>query len=186
MTLRMRLALLAAMLVFASCVTPANPALTSDAHALVPSNPLASNVQPLDFTLKRYPDGSPYRLSSDRGSVVLLDVWATWCEPCRDALPMYVDLVKEFGPRGFKVYAINVDADSRQIAGFLADTRVNLPILLDPEARFAESELRVKMMPTSFLIDRRGVVRSVEEGFAEEFLARYVATIEQLLKEPVK
>ena len=168
----------------AGCVTPAPPPLTSDVLAATPSNPLGQTDKPFDFTLKRYPDGKPYQLSSDRGSVVLLDVWASWCEPCRDALPMYVDLLKEYGPRGFKVYAINVDADPREIDAFLAETKVELPILLDPGARFAEAELRVKMMPTSFIVDRRGVVRHVEEGFAEEFLSRYLKEIEQLLQEP--
>src|SRR5512143_1802832 len=52
--------------------------------------------EPLSFQVKRYPDGAPYAVASDRGSVVLLDVWATWCEPCRDALPLYEQLAKEY------------------------------------------------------------------------------------------
>ncbi|HVG61434.1 MAG TPA: TlpA disulfide reductase family protein [Hyalangium sp.] len=138
---------------------------------------------PLRFQVKRYPDGEPYSVSSDRGSVVLLDVWATWCEPCRDALPVYEQLAKEYGSRGLKVYALNVDEDSRAIPDFLTETKVNLPILLDANAQVAEKTLGVKMMPTTFIVDRKGVVRFVHEGFAEEFLQKYQTEIEQLLAE---
>lgn len=170
--------LLALALPLAACVTE-KPPLTGASEA----SPLTSSERPLDFALKRFPDGSIYRLSSDRGSVVLLDVWATWCDPCREALPLYDDLRKEYAARGLKVYAINVDADSREIPGFLTLLKVALPVLLDPEARYAGSELKVKVMPTTLLIDRRGLVRHVHEGFAEEHLQKYLAEIEALLAE---
>lgn len=138
---------------------------------------------PLSFQLKRYPGGEPYSVESDRGSVLLLDVWATWCEPCRDALPLYEQLAKEYGARGLKVYALNVDEDERAIPSFLEETKVSLPILLDANAQVAEKTLSVKMMPTTFLVDHKGVVRFVHEGFAEEFLQKYQTEIEQLLAE---
>ncbi|CAM4514953.1 TlpA family protein disulfide reductase [Corallococcus exiguus] len=140
--------------------------------------------QPLVFQVKRYPDNSPYDLKSDRGQVVLLDVWATWCEPCKDALPMYAQLQKEYGSRGFKAYALNVDEDVRAIPPFLEEAKVELPILLDANALVSERLLKVRLMPTTFLIDRKGVVRHVHEGFAEEFLQKFQTEIEQLLAEP--
>ncbi|QSQ19420.1 TlpA family protein disulfide reductase [Pyxidicoccus parkwayensis] len=140
--------------------------------------------EPLVFKVKRYPSGEPYDLASDRGSVVLLDVWATWCEPCRDALPFYENLAREYAGRGLKVYALSVDEDPRAIAPFLEETKVGLPVLLDENAQVAERTLKVKGMPTTFYIDRRGVVRHFEEGFAEEFLTRYQSHIEALLAEP--
>jgi len=139
--------------------------------------------EPLTFEVKRYPDGAPYAVASDRGSVVLLDVWATWCEPCRDALPIYEQLAKEYGSRGLKVYALNVDEDARTIPPFLTETKVSLPILLDANAQVAEKTLGVKMMPTTFILDRQGVVRFIHEGFAETFLQQYQTEIEQLLGE---
>ena len=139
--------------------------------------------KPLVFQVKRYPGGEPYSVASDRGSVVLLDVWATWCEPCKDALPLYEQLAKEYGSRGLKVYALNVDEDTRGIEPFLAETKVSLPVLLDANAVVAEKTLQVKMMPTSYLLDRQGVVRFIHEGFAEEFLQKYQNEIEQLLAE---
>ncbi len=151
-----------------------------------PSTPsgMASEPLPLDFTVKRYPGGEPYAISSDRGDVVLLDVWATWCEPCRDALPMYQDLAKHYADRGLKVYALNVDEDARAIPSFLDEVKVELPILVDTNAAVADAVLRVRSMPTTILVDRKGRVRYVHEGFAEEFLTRYQAEIEELLAEP--
>ncbi|RKH18297.1 TlpA family protein disulfide reductase [Corallococcus sp. CA047B] len=140
--------------------------------------------QPLDFQVKRYPDNSAYDLKGDRGQVVLLDVWATWCEPCKDALPMYAALQKEYGPRGFKAYALNVDEDVRAIPPFLEEAKVEVPILLDANALVSERLLKVRLMPTTFLIDRKGVVRHVHEGFAEEFLQQFQTEIEALLAEP--
>lgn len=157
------------------------PALATSAAALESSEPT-----PLEFTVKRYPGGEPHAIASDRGNVVLLDVWATWCEPCKDALPMYEDLSKHYAVRGLKVYALNVDEDTRAIPPFLAETKVTLPVLLDANAEVSEKVLRVRGMPTTVLLDRQGRVRYVHEGFAEEYLTKYQAEIEELLAEPVK
>ncbi|MCC6336311.1 MAG: TlpA family protein disulfide reductase [Myxococcales bacterium] len=167
-----------ACLALSACVTP-GPSLTDGA-------PVGKRGDaPLDFTLPRF-DGQPYSLKSDRGSVVLLDVWATWCDPCRDAMPLYQDLLKEYGGRGLKVYAISVDTDTKMIPPFLAETKVDLPVLLDPAGAFAESALKVKVMPTAFLIDRQGVLRVTHEGFDEGLLATWVKDVEALLAEPAR
>jgi thiol-disulfide isomerase/thioredoxin len=172
-------------LALAGCATGSNlPPLTG------PASEGASGVPgmdaPLSFEVKRYPDNTPYNPESDRGSVLLLDVWATWCEPCRDALPLYEQLSKEYGQRGLKVYALNVDEDARAIPAFVEETKLSLPILVDENAKVAEKALKVRAMPTTFLVDRQGRVRFVHEGFAEEFLVKYQNQIEQLLAEPVK
>ncbi|WNG39103.1 TlpA family protein disulfide reductase [Archangium minus] len=162
------------------------PSLTAPALASSEAS-LASAPAPLEFSVKRYPGGEPYSIASDRGSVVLLDVWATWCAPCRDALPMYQDLAKHYASRGLKVYALNVDADTRGIPAFLEEAKVTaLPVLLDADAEVSEKVLKIRGMPTTVLLDRKGVVRYVHEGFAEEFLSKYQAEIEELLAEPAK
>lgn len=173
--------LFSAALLAAGCQTAsAKPPLTGPVQAGLDGN------TPLALKLKTYPHSADWSLEQERGNVVLLDVWATWCEPCRDSLPMYHDLQKEFGPRGLKVYAMNVDADVSQIPKFLEETKVSLPVLLDPNAKEAEATLKVRMMPTAFLIDRKGVVRHVHEGFSEEFLQKYMTEIEGLLAEKAK
>ncbi len=172
---------LAALIVLALCgctFKPAGPELVENAPLLTQSG------KPLEIVLPRYPGGEAFKLSAHRGKVVLVDVWATWCEPCGDALPLYQDLAAEFAARGLEVFTINVDADPRPIAPFLAEAKVSLPVLLDPEARFAESVLKVKLMPTAFLIDKKGTVRFVHEGFDEGQLATWLSEIESLLAEP--
>lgn len=148
------------------------------------TQPLTAAVKPLELALTRHPGGEPWTLASARGRVVLLDVWATWCDPCRDALPLYQDLAKEFAGQGLEVYALNVDADARLIDPFLAEAKVSLPVLRDPEARVAESTLAVKLMPTALLIDKKGQVRFVHEGFDEGLLSTWLSEIQLLLAEP--
>lgn len=164
-----------------SCaLTPSKPDLVSPSVAARSS----ATEQTLKLTLPRHGSTESWALSSYRGRVVLLDVWATWCEPCRDALPLYQDLRNEFAARGLEVFTINIDADSKTVAPFLAETKVDLPVLLDPEAHVSESALKVKLMPTAFLIDKRGVIRHVHEGFDEGQLSTWLSEIEALLAEP--
>jgi thiol-disulfide isomerase/thioredoxin len=171
--MRMQLAL--AMLLF-SAVSGGKP----------PSGPnggSGAGRAPLELRLPLFPGGKMHDLAKDRGNVVLLDIWATWCEPCRRALPIYEQLVKRYGARGFKVYAINVDDDPDEIRPFVKETKLSLPVLVDRDAEVVESKLAIRVMPTSFVLDRQGRVRHVHEGFAAEFLPKYEAEIEALLAE---
>ena len=173
----MRFLPLASLLLLSACLKQDPPPLLSGS--------VTQNDRPgiKAMVLKRQADGKDWKLSDDTGSVVLLDVWATWCEPCRDSLPMYQDLSTQYAAKGLKVYAINVDADSKTVPPFLKELKVELPVLLDPGANIAENSLQVKVMPTAFLIDRKGNLRHVHEGFAEEFLQKYITEIEALLVE---
>ncbi|MDP1826525.1 MAG: TlpA disulfide reductase family protein [Archangium sp.] len=142
---------------------------------------------PLDFTLPTYPSKEPFSLSSERGHVVMLDVWATWCEPCRESLPQYQALAGKYAARGLRLYALNVDGDAAvpaEIPKFITETKLSLPILLDTDAKLSEETLKVKVMPTALLIDRKGVVRHVHEGFESTSLAEVVGHLESLLAEP--
>jgi thiol-disulfide isomerase/thioredoxin len=163
-------------------IPPALPIEDAARHDLVPKR----EALPLDFTLKRYPSGATYRLAEDRGAVVLIDVWATWCEPCRESLQFYQSVAEELGARGFKIYAVSIDADAAVIAPFIRELKLTLPILHDPEAAVTGGALMVKQTPTSFLIDRRGVVRRVREGLTDESLQQTRTEIERLLAESVK
>lgn len=159
---------------------PGAPRLTDDwasRRSLV-----SGSSRPVDFTLARFPSGS-YSLAQDRGSVVLLDIWATWCEPCGEALPSYDQLLEQFQARGLKVYAISVDADSKPIGPFIEALKLRVPVLHDPGAAVADAVLKVRQLPTSVLLDRNGVARSVHEGLSDDLLQQTIREVESLLAE---
>ncbi len=165
------------MLLLGGCITGTAEAPRAGVAAQAP-------VKPPELSLKHLGGTEPvWSLRDERGHVVLLDVWATWCEPCRDSLPVYNELEAQFKDRGLKVFAINVDEDGSQIAKFLSEVKVTVPVLIDPGAMNAERELHVKLMPTAFLIDRTGHIREVHEGFTEDAKAKYQSEIEALLAE---
>ena len=109
-------------------------------------------------------DGGSVSLSAYRGRVVYLDFWASWCGPCAQALPALDALRKEFPPGDFQVVAVNVDRERAVAKKFLTKRPVGYPSALDPEG-VLPAKYGVDSMPTSFLIDRNGVVRHVQRGF---------------------
>lgn len=156
--------------------------LTACAHAPA----AAPTGTPLDFTVASYPAKAPFELKSERGHVVMLDVWATWCEPCRQSLPLYQAMAKKYAAQGFRLYAMNVDGDSAvptEIPKFIVETGLAVPILLDTDAALAQSTLKVSVMPTTILLDRSGRVRFMHEGFEEKTLAEVEKQVQALLGE---
>ena len=103
-------------------------------------------------------------LADQRGKVVYLDFWASWCAPCVTGMPLIDALRKEFDPDDFVVLAVNVDGDPEQARKFLARRPVGYASASDPEGELPE-QFGLRTMPTSYLIDRQGVVRYVHEGF---------------------
>ena len=125
-------------------------------------------------------DGKTVRIEDLRGHVVLLDFWATWCEPCRESLPFYADLQRELGPQGLTIVAVSIDADDDPVREYFK-TPPPFLVLRDPDSSIAE-RLGVSTMPTSFLVDRSGVTQEKMQGFkAEErdsIRARVVALLQ--------
>ncbi|MBL9037047.1 MAG: TlpA family protein disulfide reductase [Archangium sp.] len=161
-----------AVLLLVGCATPraTPPPTTSEPSSATPT-----------LALQRYPGGEPWTLASERGHVVLLDVWATWCEPCRDTLPTYHALQARYAERGLKVFTINVDEDAAHVASFIAELKLTLPVLRDPGAGAIEQALKVTLIPTSYVIDQHGVVRHVHEGVTDDAEQRLSVEIDALL-----
>jgi cytochrome c biogenesis protein CcmG/thiol:disulfide interchange protein DsbE len=121
--------------------------------------------QPMPEYRATTPSGDSVSLSSRRGRVVLLNVWATWCHPCRTEIPELVALNKKYGARGLEIIGVSVDAASAgsDVQGFVKDFAMDYPIWLDPEDRISTRFLLVGV-PTTFLIDREGVLRWRKTG----------------------
>jgi thiol-disulfide isomerase/thioredoxin len=108
--------------------------------------------------------GKPVALSDYRGKVVLLDVWASWCGPCKQELPMLDDMARRLKD-DVVVLAVSVDQERANVTKFLkARPRWALTIAHDPKGEVAD-RFAPEKMPTSYVIDRSGVIRYVNSGF---------------------
>ena len=116
------------------------------------------------------------------GKVVLIDFWATWCEPCKVALPLYRDLYLALRDRGFEVVAVSVDDGDAAVRAFLARQPLPFAVLRDPGGALAEG-LSVTEMPTRFLLGRDGSVRARVDGFKPAETAALRGQVEALLDE---
>ena len=103
-------------------------------------------------------DGAPYDLASEKGNVVLVNVWATWCGPCRYEIPELQKLYDHYGKRGFKVVGVSVDeGDAKDVRQFVAEQKMTYPVAVDPDGRIANL-LQTMVLPTSVLLDRGGKI----------------------------
>ncbi|MEX2177467.1 MAG: TlpA disulfide reductase family protein [Gemmatimonadaceae bacterium] len=128
--------------------------------------------------------GDSVSLDGLRGTVVLLNVWATWCHPCRDEIPELRDLHAKYNPRGFEVVGVSVDAGGAEdnVRAFMTEFAMNYPVWLDPDDRISTRYLLVGV-PTTFLIDRDGVLLWRKTGPVKAGDTALTAAIERALGE---
>ncbi len=103
-------------------------------------------------------DGKAHDLAAYRGQVVLVNFWATWCEPCRDEMPAIERLKKKIAGKPFTVLAVNIDEPESRIRNFLSKMPLDFPILAD-EGRVATRAWDISVLPASFIIGRDGRIR---------------------------
>jgi peroxiredoxin len=119
-----------------------------------------------DFTLQDL-SSHPVTLSSDRGQkVVLLDFWATWCGPCRMAMPDLQDLADKFKDHGFEILSVNQGESADQVRDFLQRHKYTFHVILD-QNQAVGSQYGVQGIPTLVLVDKKGVVQWIRVGYSE-------------------
>ncbi|WP_374349512.1 TlpA family protein disulfide reductase [Chitinimonas sp.] len=128
--------------------------------------------------------GQTLDLASLRGKLVYVDFWASWCGPCRQSFPFMNQLLKQYGDAGLVVLAVNVDAEAKDAAAFLARYPAQFTVLYDAAGNSAKA-WAVAGMPSSYLIDRQGRVRASHLGFRADSAAKITSEIDALLKETV-
>jgi cytochrome c biogenesis protein CcmG, thiol:disulfide interchange protein DsbE len=111
---------------------------------------------------------------------VLINVWATWCPPCRAEMPAIQQAYEAYRDRGFIVLAVNLREDAVAITPFLEQHQLTFPILLDRDGQ-ASAAYQAHALPSSFFVDRRGVIRAVYRGPIPPRVINGV--VEQLLQE---
>ena len=102
--------------------------------------------------------GHNLKLSDLRGKAVVLNFWATWCPPCKEEIPWFVEFQKRYGSQGLQVVGVSMDdGDRKDVEKFAAENSINYPVLLGKE-KVAEQYGGIDYLPTTFYIDRNGEV----------------------------
>ncbi|HEY0593270.1 MAG TPA: TlpA disulfide reductase family protein [Thermoanaerobaculia bacterium] len=127
-------------------------------------------------------DGAEFDLASLKGNVVLVNIWATWCGPCRQEIPELITLHDTYASRGFQVLGASVDGaeSAKQVAPMVEDRKINSPVILDTEGKIADI-FETSVIPTSVLIDREGRVVWTRVGPLEADETEVVEAIEKAL-----
>ena len=149
--------------------TPANSSGTAASSEYPPFNSEAANAE------MRHLDGSTSTVAQRKGKVVLVNMWATWCGPCREEMPELIKMQNEHGPKGFEVVGLNVDDEPEDmVRDFVNEMNLNYTITWGNEdmimamMRLSRSEA----IPQSFLIDREGNLRGVFRGAGPREIAK--------------
>ncbi|HEV7375679.1 MAG TPA: TlpA disulfide reductase family protein [Pyrinomonadaceae bacterium] len=146
--------------------------------------PVTLPASALDAPLKTM-DGKPFKLSDLNGKVLVIDLWATWCGPCRSEVPELVQMQTEYGPRGFEVIGLDIDPDSdtaEKVSDFSKEFKINYKVAF-AEADLARSLMRGGNIPQSLVVGRDGHVVVHFTGFSAVSTPKKMrAAIEQALQ----
>jgi peroxiredoxin len=126
------------------------------------SHPLLGAPAP-DFKLQEAGSSREHSLGQHAGKLVLVDFWATWCEPCKQSFPAYQQLLESMSGE-LVVLGISQDDDPKGIQAFRAETGVTFPLLWD-ESKTAARSYDPPTMPTAYVVDKSGIVRFVHAGY---------------------
>jgi thiol-disulfide isomerase/thioredoxin len=120
-------------------------------------------------------------LPNTAGKVVLVDFWASWCGPCKASFPCFNSLQAKYGPKGLVIIGIGVDDDAAKYKSFAEKMKATFTLAHDTGHK-AASFFNPPSMPSSYIVDRKGVIRYVHTGFhGAKTEAEYVTEIESLL-----
>ena len=143
--------------------------------------PIAPGGLAPDFTLRTL-DGPNLRLQEQRGRVVLVNFWATWCGPCRQEMPHLNRLYEKYRASGFVLLGVNVDDDQGKAAGVAAKLGLKFPVLLDTDKKVSQL-YDMSAMPATVLIDKDGRVKYLHRGYQSGYEDTYDQQIREMLKQ---
>jgi len=124
--------------------------------------------------------GRKVDVASLQGKVVVVDFLASWCAPCKQELPVLEKLYKKYQGQGLVVVGVSVDEELSNLQGLLKQIRVSFPVVHDASKAVA-GRYKPPRMPSSYVVDRKGIVRHVHAGFRSEDAAKLEAEIKALL-----
>ena len=170
-------------LLLSACSILNAPSAVSNASTTNPARPTTAKIGNLapEVDLKSM-TGDQIVLSKLQGRPVLVNFWATWCGPCREEFPALVRKYKQYQDQGFVVLGINTQDENSDtgVLNFMKNTLVNFPVVRDAGDQLSRT-YRVNGLPTSFFIDRSGILRDTVVGgpMTDDFLDKEFAKINQ-------
>lgn len=126
-------------------------------------------------------EGKPRSLKEFRGRVLIVNFWATWCEPCVEEMPALQRLADQYGADGLDVVGVNLGEGASRIEGFMNKTGTRFPVMLDRDGD-AKRAWKVNGVPATFLIGRDGKVKRIAVGQLDFSNSPVLQPITQLLK----
>jgi thiol-disulfide isomerase/thioredoxin len=132
-----------------------------------------------DFTLDLL-EGGEFQLSEQKGHIVVLDFWASWCGPCMQSLPQVDAVVAEFAEKGVKLVAVNMQEDSTAITSALERLEIKPAVALDIDGA-AAGHYQVTAIPHTVVIDANGKIARLFIGSSPESAAQLRAVLEELV-----
>lgn len=100
--------------------------------------------------------------------VVVLDLWATWCGPCRSEIPYLVELHNKYNSKGAMVVGVSLDAEKAKVVAFAKDNGIKYTVPLDPKAAKLSTSYKIRGIPATYIIDKKGIIRYVHSGFPKD------------------
>jgi thiol-disulfide isomerase/thioredoxin len=153
-------------------------ATTASSERSAKDEPGPGRVLP-PITVQSLSGGTAIDLGRLRGKVLLVDIWASWCGPCKEELPLLDELARRLKGQGIEFVAISIDEERASASAFVRSRpRWSLTLAHDPAGK-VPALLEPPKMPTSYVVDREGVIRHVNAGFERGDLA----LLEQRLSE---
>lgn len=139
------------------------------------------NQKAPDFTLKNM-QGENLNLVEQRGQIIVINFWASWCGPCRKEMPMLQSFYNKYKSLGVSVWGINVEQENQAGRNFLADLDLSFPIFFD-SSNTISADYQVEAMPTTVIVGRSGKVRYIFRGYKEGYDRKYAQAIKRLIRE---
>ena len=128
-------------------------------------------------------DGGTFKLSDHRGKhTVILDFWASWCQPCRDSLPSMLKVLKELDDDSVVFLAVNAGETKGVAQHFLDETGLKLTVAMDPNQDVAD-QFKVKSIPQTVVIGKNGEVMQVHVGYSEDMERDFLIELKAILAE---
>ncbi len=125
--------------------------------------------------------GQQVTLANYKGSVLILDFFASWCQPCKKSIPHLIELNRKYGKKGLQILGLSLDEEKDDLVDFITPLKLNYPAALANEDLQVEYGLR--SIPTFFIINKKGIVAEKYMGLTDEVKKNVEATIIRLLAE---